>query len=99
RLDTLSPDRKSLLRDASVMGRTFWSGALAASGRERQEVEQAMHELSRKELVRPARSSSMQGEQEYSFWHGLVRDVCYSQIPRAGRADRHQTVAAWLEER
>ena len=50
------------------------------------EVEQALHELSRKELVRPARTSSMEGEHEYGFWHVLVRDVCYGQIPRAARA-------------
>ena len=99
RLDTLTPERKGLLQDAAVMGKTFWAGALATDGRERSEVEQALHELSRKELVRPARGSSMQGEQEYGFWHGLVRDVCYSQIPRAGRAARHQAVAAWLEDK
>jgi class 3 adenylate cyclase len=99
RLDTLTSDRKSLLQDAAVMGKTFWVGALAAGGRQQQEVEQALHELSRKELVRPARTSSMQGEQEYSFWHGLVRDVCYQQIPRASRAARHQAAAAWLEDK
>jgi class 3 adenylate cyclase/tetratricopeptide (TPR) repeat protein len=99
RLDTLTPGRKALLQDAAVMGKTFWAGALAASGREQEEIEQALHELSRKELVRPNRSSSMQGEQEYSFWHGLVRDVCYQQIPRASRATRHQTAAGWLEDK
>jgi tetratricopeptide (TPR) repeat protein len=56
-----------------------------------------LHELARKELVRPARTSSMEGEHEYGFWHVLVRDVCYGQIPRAGRAARHQAAAAWIE--
>ena len=32
RLDTLSPGRKSLLQDASVVGKVFWSGALAELG-------------------------------------------------------------------
>ena len=31
----------------------------------------------------------MEGEAEYGFWHVLVRDVCYAQIPRAARAARH----------
>ena len=67
------------------MGKVFWAGALAAMGdREPREVELALHELARKELVRPARTSSMEGEAEYGFWHVLVRDVCYGQIPRAG---------------
>jgi class 3 adenylate cyclase/predicted ATPase len=100
RLDTLSPERKSLLQDAAVLGKVFWAGALAEmGGREPREVEQALHELSRKELVRPARTSSMEGESEYGFWHVLVRDVCYAQIPRAARAARHQAAAVWIEER
>jgi len=99
RLDTLSPERKALLQDASVLGKVFWAGALAAMGDlEPAEVEQALHELARKELVRPARASSMEGEREYAFWHVLVRDVCYGQIPRLARAGRHEAAAAWLEE-
>src|SRR5712692_1006678 len=100
RLDTLSPERKGLLQDAAVMGKVFWAGALAVMGeRELGGVEQALHELARKELVRPSRTSSMETEAEYGFWHALVRDVCYSQIPRASRAERHQRAAAWIEEK
>jgi class 3 adenylate cyclase/tetratricopeptide (TPR) repeat protein len=100
RLDTLPTERKSLLQDASVLGKVFWAGALAAMGdREPAEVEQALHELARKELVRPARVSSMEGEREYAFWHVLVRDVCYGQIPRAARAIRHEAAASWLEDK
>ena len=81
-----------------MVGKVFWAGALAEmGGRDRHEVEQALHELARKELVRPSRTSSMEGESEYTFWHLLVRDVCYSQIPRAARAARHRAAAAWLE--
>ena len=98
RLDTLSAERKSLLQDAAVIGKVFWAGALATMGeRDPREVELALHELARKELVRPARVSSMQGEQEYGFWHLLVRDVCYAQIPRSSRAARHRAAAAWIE--
>ena len=99
RLDTLSPERKALLQDASVLGKVFWAGAIAAmGGRDPAEVEQVLHELARKELVRPARTSSMEDEHEYAFWHVLVRDVCYGQIPRLARAGRHEAAAAWLEE-
>ena len=98
RLDTLSAERKSLLQDAAVMGKVFWVGALAEMGdRDPRTVEHALHELARKELVRPVRTSSMAGEVEYGFWHLLVRDVCYAQIPRAVRAARHRAAAAWIE--
>ena len=100
RLDTLSPERKGLLQDAAVLGKVFWTGALAEiGGRDPGELELALHELARKELVRPARTSSMEGESEYSFWHLLVRDVAYSQIPRAERARRHRSAAAWIERK
>ncbi len=100
RLDTLTPERKSLLQDAAVLGKVFWVGALAEiGGRDQDELELALHELARKELVRPARTSSMEGESEYSFWHLLVRDVAYGQIPRAERARRHRAAAAWIERK
>jgi class 3 adenylate cyclase/tetratricopeptide (TPR) repeat protein len=100
RLDTLSPDRKSLLQDAAVLGKVFWAGALAEiGGRDADDVEVALHELALKELVRTARTTSMEGEREYSFWHLLVRDVAYSQIPRTERARRHRAAAAWLERK
>jgi predicted ATPase len=100
RLDTLSAERKSLLQDASVLGKVFWAEALCEmGGRDAQDVTQSLHELSRKELVRPARESSMAGEAEYGFWHLLVRDVAYSQIPRAARVDKHRSAAAWIEQK
>ena len=98
RLDTLSSTRKSILQDASVVGKVFWAGALVHMGhRELRDVEQALHDLARKELVRPARTSSMHGEREYGFWHVLVRDVCYAQIPRLARVARHIAAAVWIE--
>ncbi|HLF68772.1 MAG TPA: adenylate/guanylate cyclase domain-containing protein [Gaiellaceae bacterium] len=100
RLDTLPTERKSLLQDAAVVGKVFWAGALAEMAeREAAQVELELHELSRKELVRHARTSSMEGEAEYVFWHSLVRDVAYQQIPRAERARRHEAAAAWIERK
>jgi class 3 adenylate cyclase/tetratricopeptide (TPR) repeat protein len=100
RLDTLEPESKSLLADAAVIGKVFWAGAVAAMGaRDPQTVTGTLRELSRKELVRPARQSSMEGEAEYAFWHILARDVAYSQLPRASRAARHVAAAGWIESK
>ena len=98
RLDTLTPDAKSLLADAAVIGKVFWAGAVAAMGdRDPDLVIDMLRDLSRKELVRPSRRSSMQGEAEYAFWHILTRDVAYNQLPRASRAARHIAAASWIE--
>jgi class 3 adenylate cyclase/tetratricopeptide (TPR) repeat protein len=99
RLDTLSTDRKALLQDAAVLGKVFWSGALATMrSTDEREVVTQLHELVRKELVRPARHSSVEGQKEYAFWHLLVRDVAYGQIPRAERAHKHVSAAQWIED-
>jgi class 3 adenylate cyclase/tetratricopeptide (TPR) repeat protein len=100
RLDTLAPERKAMLSDAAVVGKVFWAGAVARMGdRKLEEVTEAMRELTRKELVRSTRRSSMEGEVEYSFWHVLARDVAYSQLPRPARAARHVAAASWLEDK
>jgi class 3 adenylate cyclase/tetratricopeptide (TPR) repeat protein len=98
RLDGLTSERKSLLHNAAVVGRVFWSGAVAAlSDLDAATVRRLLQDLVHTELVRPARTSSIDGQQEYYFWHALVRDVAYGQIPRLQRAARHQSAARWIE--
>jgi class 3 adenylate cyclase/tetratricopeptide (TPR) repeat protein len=98
RLDTLAPAHKALLQDAATFGKVFWLGALAAMGDVgEEEVRAGLAELERKELIRAARRSSVEDEPEYSFWHGLVRDVAYAQLPRTGRSRRHRAAAEWIQ--
>jgi class 3 adenylate cyclase/tetratricopeptide (TPR) repeat protein len=99
RLDSLPVDGRGLLRDAAVCGKVFWAGALAAiGGREPGPVRVALHELARKELIRRSRTSTLPGDEEYAFWHDLVHEVVYNQIPRADRADKHRRTAEWIEQ-
>ena len=100
RIDALPPDAKAVLLDASVIGKTFWSGAVAALGNgDRARVEPQLAELARRELIRPVFPSSMAGEREYTFVHALVRDVAYGELPRAVRLARHKAAATWITER
>ncbi|MDQ3424915.1 MAG: hypothetical protein M3435_01690, partial [Actinomycetota bacterium] len=94
----LTAEAKGLVQAAAVLGKVFWLGAVAAvSGRERWNVEQELHDLERRELLRRERRGSVEGETEYAFRHLLVRDVAYGQIPRGERAGKHQAAAAWIE--
>jgi tetratricopeptide (TPR) repeat protein len=93
RLDGLSSDEKELIRDAAVVGKVFWTGAL---GR-RQDAGTTLHTLERKGFVRRQKRSSVEDESEFAFAHALVRDVAYGQIPRAERAAKHRRVAEWIE--
>ncbi len=98
RLDVLPPARKSLLGDAAVVGEVFWTGALAALDHgDRTAAEEGLADLARRDLVRPESSSSIAGEREYVFRHGLIRDVAYGQLTRADRAAKHAAVARWVE--
>jgi tetratricopeptide (TPR) repeat protein len=66
-------------------------------GAGRFEVEERLHALERREMLRRERRSSVGSELEYAFRHVLVRDVAYGQIPRAQRAEKHRRAAAWIE--
>jgi len=98
RLDALSPEDKSLLQDAAVLGKVGWLGALAALGATQAAVlEGRLHALERREFLRRERRSHVAGERQYAFRHVLVRDVAYQQLPRAARADKHRRAALWLQ--
>ena len=98
RLDGLPPPEKAILQDASVIGETFWMGAIAAlGGGSVAALDPLLHALERKEFLRRSRRSSVEGEAEYAFHHVLVRDVAYSQIPRGERGEKHRRAAEWIE--
>ena len=94
RLDVLPPGEKALLQDASVLGKVFWRGGVEALGSA--VSDDVLVSLTRRELLRRARSSTVAGETEFAFRHALVRDVAYGQIPRAARADKHRRAAEWI---
>ena len=97
RIDALVPELKSTLQDAAVMGKAVWSGAVAAlSERDPAEVDACLTDLSRLELLRPIFPSSMAGENEFAFWHALVRDVAYGELPRGIRMAKHRAAAEWI---
>ena len=98
RIDTLPASRSALLQDAAVIGKVFWAGALTVIGdRNPTVVRSDLHELVRKQLVRRSRTSAMPGDEEFTFWHDLVHEVTYKQIPRAVRAEAHRRTAEWIE--
>ena len=94
RLDGLPEREKELLRDAAVVGKVFWIGALPQS---LADAERTLHALERKGFVRRQRRSSVEGQSELAFAHALVRDVAYGQIARADRVEKHGRVADWIE--
>ncbi|MGH3076356.1 MAG: ATP-binding protein, partial [Gaiellales bacterium] len=60
RLDDLPADQKQLLQDAAVVGKVVWLGALLSmGGTDRFELEERLHGLERREMLRRERRSSV----------------------------------------
>jgi class 3 adenylate cyclase len=97
RLDALPPDERSVLVDASVVGRVFWRGALARMS-PRDDLSRLLGSLEERDFVRREAVSRIQGEQQFAFKHALIHDVAYLRLPRAARRERHAAVATFLEE-
>jgi predicted ATPase len=84
--------------DAAVGGRTFWRGALERMGGDPAELTELLAALERRDLVRRETVSAIEGDQQFTFTHVLIRDVAYDLLPRAGRRKRHEHYALFLEE-
>jgi predicted ATPase/DNA-binding SARP family transcriptional activator len=98
RIDRLEPAERAVLEAASVEGRSFHRGALAAlltEGR-RDEVEAQLMALVRKWLIRPD-PPHFAGEDAFRFTHVLTRDAAYGALPKRRRSELHERVADWLE--
>ncbi len=98
RIDGLGGDEKELLQNAAVLGKVFWTDAVAElAGIEPGRVDDLLYSLERREFLRRERRSAVVGARQYAFAHGLMRDVAYGQIPRAVRSQRHRQAAAWID--
>jgi class 3 adenylate cyclase/tetratricopeptide (TPR) repeat protein len=98
RIDALPPEPKRVLMEASVVGKTFWAGAISSLG-EHEDLDGTLGELVRREFCRPVHPSTMASDLEFGFWHALVRDVAYAELTRAERARMHTATALWITDR
>jgi predicted ATPase/class 3 adenylate cyclase len=99
RIDRLPPAEKTVLQRASVVGRTFWGGAIAHISPDLDAVERLLDDLILRDFVVRETRSSISGEQAYRFKHVLIREVAYSGLSKSERADLHLRFASWLRER
>jgi class 3 adenylate cyclase len=96
RIDALPDDERRVVLDASVVGKVFWRGALAALGG-KEGLDEALDALEARDFVRRLPSSHVEGDAEFAFRHIVIPEVAYGTLPRAVRRERHATVARLLE--
>jgi hypothetical protein len=96
RLVALEPEARRVMRAASVMGGTFWEGAVRAMlGGD--DAGGWLPVLADAELVNRRAESRFPGEQEYAFRHEVVRAASYAMLTESDRALGHRLAAEWLE--
>ena len=98
RLDALEPEERSILLDAAVVGKVFWRGLLERLDSRDARLDASLGALEERGLIRREGVSRIAGDHQYSFRHGLMRNVAYATVPRARRRERHAKVARFLEE-
>ena len=96
RIDLLEPAERRVLQQSAVVGRNFWTGAVARlTGID--DPNSILRHLQQREFVVERLTSSIEGEHEFSFKHVLIRDVAYQSLPRRARGQAHAAVASWIE--
>jgi class 3 adenylate cyclase/predicted ATPase len=94
RLDRLTPEERSAIERAAVIGREFPLGAVAALSDG--DVARPLLSLVRKELLRPDLAAFEDG---FRFRHALIREAAYDAMPKALRAELHERHGRRLAER
>ena len=97
RVHALSPDERSVVQRASVLGRAFQLEAVAEllPESDRSTLMEIVQRLARKGILRLGERSKAPGE--VSFAHGLIRDSAYGSLLKRQRAELHESCADHLE--
>ena len=102
RLDSLPPQERTVLQQASVVGRLFWDRivtyiqAEGGNGDDPELIPLALTSLRNRELVYRHEESTFVGAIEYLFKHDVLREVTYESVIKHLRITYHGLVADWL---
>jgi class 3 adenylate cyclase/tetratricopeptide (TPR) repeat protein len=98
RLDALTPEDRSLVQTASVLGKTFTPDALAGVVEQpRDDIERRLRDLVRKEILILDADPRSPERGQYGFVQSLLKEVAYQTLSRRDRKDRHLAVARYWE--
>ncbi len=100
RIDRLPADERVVVERASVIGKHFYRGAVAALSPApvAHALDGHLETLRRKELVEPEGTYWID-EPVFRFHHVLIRDAAYRRLLKETRAELHERFAEWLERK
>jgi class 3 adenylate cyclase/tetratricopeptide (TPR) repeat protein len=102
RLDSLPLYERTVLQQASVVGRLFWDRIVSyiqsegGNGGDPHQIPHALTSLRNRELVYRHEESAFVGTVEYLFKHDVLREVTYESVIKRLRKTYHGLVADWL---
>jgi predicted ATPase len=96
RLDQLEEEERLVIERASVEGKVFHDGWVSelAPPQLRKSVGAHLQELVKKSSF--ALQTDFAAERAFRFRHLMIRDAAYDSIPKATRAELHESFARWL---
>lgn len=95
RIDRLSLRMKSILQEASVIGRVFTYEILEKVTESREGLDECLGELAALDLIRVR---STKPDLEYGFKHSLTHDVVYGGMLKENRRRIHERIGRTIEE-
>jgi ABC-type oligopeptide transport system substrate-binding subunit/class 3 adenylate cyclase len=104
RVDRLPLEERTVLQQASVVGRLFWDRAVArinastGEGIDEAKVIDHLSALRSREMIFQRETSAFADAREYIFKHALLRQVTYESVMKRVRRAYHGLVADWLLE-
>ncbi|MBI5929173.1 MAG: hypothetical protein HY862_07690 [Chloroflexi bacterium] len=105
RLDALTPEERTLIQQAAVIGTTFWDGTLRTLRVTGQTIESAVSvsdvtgtlaSLRQHGMIYSREKSTFAETREYTFKHAILRDVTYESVLKKARRSYHHQIAEWL---
>ena len=98
RLDTLSTEQRSLLEDATILGRIFSTESVAVvHGGDLPTLEAHLRDLVRKEFLFLDTDPRSPQRGQHGFVQGLIAEVANATLSRRDRSAKHMVVARHLE--
>jgi class 3 adenylate cyclase/tetratricopeptide (TPR) repeat protein len=98
RLDALEGPMRTVVQEASVLGKTFTPAGLAAVGeREAAEMEPMLRDLVRRELFTVDADPRSPERGQYGFVQAVIREIAYATLSRRERRRLHLAAARHLE--
>ena len=97
RVDALPVAERTILQQASVIGRTFWDDALShLADLNLDQLEPRLASLEERSMIFLRDGTTLEGTRERIFKHAIFRDVVYQTVLKEERQRYHVRAAEWL---